>query len=73
MGCTVPLGSSAASPISNPYISWVGKPGMIGDGCARMLPTGPNVIGRCQVDGMALATGVAAEQTWSERLAVARH
>jgi len=46
---------------------------MIGDGCARMLPTGPNVIGRCQVDGMALATGVAAEQTWSERLAVARH
>jgi len=38
-----------------------------------MLPTVPNVIGRCQVDGMALATGVAAEQTRSERLAVARH
>jgi hypothetical protein len=46
---------------------------MIGGGCARMLPTVPNVIGRCQVDGMALATGVAAEQTRSERLAVARH
>jgi len=46
---------------------------MIGDGPARMLSAGPGVIGRCQVDGMALATGVAAEHTRSERLAVARH
>ena len=36
-------------------------------------PPVPNVIGHCQVDGMALATGATAEQTRSERLAVARH
>ena len=38
-----------------------------------MLPTVPNVIGRCQVDGMALTTRRGGGANRTERPAVARH